>query len=93
VSATQWTGQIPPSLAKCGVVSGCQSWVKATVALAAVAIAISRLTTGTMASPPATDRPGRVGKVVLEIHHDKACRGVVALHGPERSRLSAGSAT
>ena len=27
VSCTQWTGHVPPSLAKCGVTAGCQSWV------------------------------------------------------------------
>ena len=27
VSCTQCTGQIPPSCSKCGVCSGCQSWV------------------------------------------------------------------
>jgi hypothetical protein len=56
VSPTQWTGQIPPSFAKCGVDSGCQSCVATTRPSADVAIAISRLMTGTTASPPLTDR-------------------------------------
>ncbi len=48
---------MPPSLAKWGVCSGCQSWVKTTVAPLFAAISISRLTVGMMRSPPATLRP------------------------------------
>jgi hypothetical protein len=47
---------MPPSFAKWGVDSGCQSCVAATSASADVAISISRLMTGTTASPPFTDR-------------------------------------
>lgn len=32
VSPTQWTGQMPPSISKCGVMSGCQSCVYTIVA-------------------------------------------------------------
>src|SRR3990170_2850719 len=56
VSATQWTGQIPPSLAKCGVDAGCQSCVYNTGAPAATARCTSSLTRATISSPPRTDR-------------------------------------
>ena len=48
---------MPPSFAKCGVDSGCQSWVNTIVASAARAIAISPLMIGTILAPPWTARP------------------------------------
>ncbi len=57
VSATQWTGHVPPSLAKCGVTGGCQSCVVTTSALRrAAAAATSRLTTSMTSSAPDTYR-------------------------------------
>ena len=53
VSRTQWTGHVPPSAAKWGVCSGCQSWLYATSAPFARASAASRLTIGMMSAPPA----------------------------------------
>src|SRR6266540_2294455 len=47
---------MPPSFSKCGVLSGCQSWVYTTVAPACLARSISRFTTGTTCSPPLTYR-------------------------------------
>ena len=89
MSATQWTGQIPPSFAKWGVCSGCQSWVKTTVAPLFAAIAISRLTVGMMAVAAGHAQPtGRVGEVVLDVDHDERRVRVVALHD---TRVSQGA--
>ena len=55
--ATQWTGQMPPSLAKWGVARGCQSWVATTRAPLAVGqrdLAVDHA--GRSSSPPATLR-------------------------------------
>ncbi len=54
VSRTQWTGQIPPSRAKWGVVGGCQSWVYTTSASASSADVTSASMGAGNGSPPAT---------------------------------------
>ena len=85
VSATQWTGQGPPSLAKWGVDGGCQSWVKTTRPPAFVAIAISRLIVGTTSAAPATERlPAGSAKFFGRIDDDERGRWVLRLHDPER---------
>jgi len=82
VPPTQWTGQTPPSFAKWGVDSGCQSWVATTSAPADVAFEISVLIRGISAAP-ASDREAavRIGEVVLHVDDEERGLVVVALHG------------
>src|SRR4029079_1401522 len=53
---------MPPSLAKCGVDGGGQSWVAMTMAPLARAISISRSIAGVTASPPRTANPPAVAR-------------------------------
>ena len=84
VPATQWTGQIPPSFAKCGVDLGMPVLgVDDGRAGAARPSAISSLIRGMISSAPATDsEPRRIGEVVLHVDDHEGRPGVVPLHDP-----------
>ena len=82
--ATQWTGQMPPSFAKWGVDSGCQSWVQTTKAPADRGhrdLAVDDRDDRVAATHGQAAR--RVGEVVLDVDDDEGRRGVVALHRTE----------
>ena len=81
MSATQWTGQMPPSFAKWGVLAGCQSWVATTSAPLLRGhrdLAVDRR--DDLVAAGHAQAPGRIREIVLDVDDDERRPGAVALH-------------
>ncbi len=72
---------MPPSLAKWGVLGGCQSWVATTSAPLARPISISRLMRDDAVAAGDGQAAGGIGEVVLDVDDDECRSRAVALHG------------
>ena len=94
VPPTQWTGQMSPSCAKCGVCAGCQSWVYTTNAAAGLPapprLAVDDGDDGRAARH--AQASAGVGEIVLHVDHDERRGRIVCLHGPRLAQTRAGSA-